>query len=115
MLSRFKPVPTIMAVAVMALLAGPSAAQQRGSSTGSTSVQASTLHRVNVGVGMSVPVDLPTDAHDVIIADPKIANAIVRSSRKAFVVGVKLGTTNIFFLDVEGRQIAVWRSMSGRI
>ena len=106
MLSRFQPVPALLALALAATLALPASAQQlRGVQTGQTSVQSSTMHRVSVGVGMSVPVDLPTDAQDVIIADPKIANAIVRSSRKAFVVGVKLGTTNIFFLDAEGRQI----------
>ena len=36
-----------------------------------------------LGVGKSMVVDLPRDAKDVLVADPKIANAVVRSSRRA--------------------------------
>jgi pilus assembly protein CpaC len=59
-----------------------------------------------LGVGKSVVVDLPRDIKDVLVADPKIANAVVRSSRRAYLIGVAVGQTNIFFFDVEGKQIA---------
>ena len=39
-------------------------------------------------------------------ADPKIANAIVRSSRRAYIIGVAVGQTNFFFFDAEGKQMA---------
>lgn len=61
---------------------------------------------VPLGVGKSVIVDLPRDAKDVLVADPLIANAVVRSARRAYVIGVKVGQTNLFFFDSEGRQIA---------
>ena len=51
-------------------------------------------------------IDLPRDIKDVLVADPKIANAVVRSSRRAYIIGVKVGQTNVFFFDAEGRQIA---------
>ena len=51
-------------------------------------------------------IDLPRDIKDVLVADPKIANAVVRSSRRAYLIGVAVGQTNIFFFDAEGRQIA---------
>lgn len=70
--------------------------------------------RVSIGVGKSVPIELPRDARDVIVANPAIANAVVRSARRAFVIGVAVGQTNIFFLDGEGRQIAGFDIEVGR-
>ncbi|HVY56749.1 MAG TPA: type II and III secretion system protein family protein [Xanthobacteraceae bacterium] len=61
---------------------------------------------VPLGVGKSVVVDLPRDVKDVLVADPKIANAVVRSSRRAYLIGVAVGQTNVFFFDADGRQIA---------
>jgi pilus assembly protein CpaC len=61
---------------------------------------------VPLGVGKSVAIDLPTDIKDVLVADPKIANAVIRSSRRVYMIGVKIGQTNIFFFDAQGRQIA---------
>src|SRR6185369_4576576 len=38
-----------------------------------------------LGVGKSVVVDLPADIKDVLVADPKIANAVVRTARRAYI------------------------------
>jgi len=61
---------------------------------------------VTLGVSKSVVIDLPRDVKDVLVADPKIANAVVRSSRRAFIIGSAVGQTNVFFFDAEGKQIA---------
>lgn len=61
---------------------------------------------VPLGIGKSVVLDLPRDIKDVLVADPTVANAVVRSSRRAYIIGVKVGQTNMFFFDAEGRQIA---------
>ncbi len=61
---------------------------------------------VALGVSKSVVIDLPRDIKDVLVADPKIANAIVRSSRRAYIIGIGVGETNVFFFDAEGKQIA---------
>jgi pilus assembly protein CpaC len=61
---------------------------------------------VPLGIGKSVVVDLPRDIKDVLVADPKIANAVVRSSRRVYLIGATIGQTNIFFFDTDGRQIA---------
>ncbi len=61
---------------------------------------------VPLGVGKSVAIDLPRDIKDVLVADPKIANAVIRSSRRVYMIGVKVGQTNIFFFDAKGHQIA---------
>ncbi len=61
---------------------------------------------VPLGIGKSVAIDLPTDIKDVLVADPKTANAVIRSSRRVYIIGVAVGQTNIFFFDAEGKQIA---------
>ena len=42
----------------------------------------------------------------MLVADPKIANAVMRTSRRAYLIGVAIGQTSVFFFDAEGRQIA---------
>ena len=61
---------------------------------------------IPLGIGKSVAIDLPADIKDVLVADPKIANAVIRSSRRVYMIGVAVGQTNIFFFDADGRQIA---------
>jgi pilus assembly protein CpaC len=59
-----------------------------------------------LGVGKSAVVDLPRDAKDVLVADPKIANAVVRSSKRAYIIGAAVGQTNVVFFDADGQQVA---------
>ena len=59
-----------------------------------------------LGVGKSVVVDLPRSAKDVLVGDPKIANAVIRSSQRAYVIGMAVGQTNIVFFDADGQPIA---------
>ena len=62
---------------------------------------------MSLGVSKSVVIDLPRDIKDVLVADPKIANAVVRSSRPAHSSSVStVGQTSVFFFDAEGKQIA---------
>jgi pilus assembly protein CpaC len=61
---------------------------------------------IPLGIGKSVAIDLPADIKDVLVADPKIANAVIRSSRRVYMIGVTIGQTNIFFFDAAGKQIA---------
>jgi pilus assembly protein CpaC len=61
---------------------------------------------IPLGIGKSVAIDLPSDIKDVLVADPKIANAVIRSSRRVYMIGVAIGQTNIFFFDADGKQIA---------
>jgi pilus assembly protein CpaC len=54
----------------------------------------------------------------VLVSDPKIANAVIRTSRRAYLIGAAVGQTSIFFFDADGRQlgafdIAVTRDLNG--
>ena len=63
---------------------------------------------VSLGIGKSFVIDLPREIKDVLVADPKIANAVVRSTQRAYVIGAAVGQTNIIFFDSTGAQIAAY-------
>jgi pilus assembly protein CpaC len=73
---------------------------------------------LSLGIGKSVVIDLPRDAKDVLVADPKIANAVIRSPQRAYIIGSGVGQTNVVFFDAAGEQIssydiAVKRDLNG--
>ncbi len=63
--------------------------------------------RLDLELNKSLIVDLPYDAAEVIVSQPAVAGAIMRTKSRAIVQGVGAGDTNIFFLDEEGRTITV--------
>jgi pilus assembly protein CpaC len=63
---------------------------------------------LSLGVGKSIVIDLPRDIKDVLVADPKIANTVVRSAQRAYIIGAAVGQTNIVFFDSAGQQIAAY-------
>src|SRR3954465_4725404 len=63
---------------------------------------------LSLGVGKSIVIDLPRDIKDVLVADPKIANAVVRSAQRAYIIGAAVGQTNVVFFDAAGQQVAAY-------
>ncbi len=60
---------------------------------------------VRMGINKSVVVRLPADARDVIVGNPEIVDAVVRTKNTAYLFARKMGQTNIFFFDANGQQI----------
>ena len=69
---------------------------------------------LQLGVGRSVIVDLPQDASEIFVGDPKVANAVVRSARRLYVAAAANGQTTIFALAADGRKIATIDVTVGR-
>ncbi len=65
-------------------------------------------HFLALGIGKSVVIDLPREVKDVLVADPKIANAVIRSEQRAYIIGSAIGQTNVVFFDASGQQIAAY-------
>ncbi|MGI9379384.1 MAG: type II and III secretion system protein family protein [Methyloligellaceae bacterium] len=61
---------------------------------------------IKIGLNKSVVVELPVDLRDVLVSNPKVLDAVVQSSRRAYLIGVKTGQANIHFFDKEGGHIA---------
>jgi pilus assembly protein CpaC len=95
------------AVAALALYPAPSPVVAADSDALPVAVGGPVKQRfLALGVGKSVVVDLPRDVKDVLVADPKIANAVVRSSQRAYIIGAAVGQTNVVFFDADGQQVA---------
>lgn len=94
--------------------AAPAAAADKAMALGGYGASLEGAEHVHLGIGKSFVVDLPADASEVLVADPRIANAIVRSASKAYIIGVALGDTDIIFFDRAGNQIRALAVSVGR-
>lgn len=61
---------------------------------------------VHLPLSKSKIVDFDDEIRDVLVSDPKIADAIVRSSKRLYLIGNKFGTTNVVVFGASGRPIA---------
>jgi pilus assembly protein CpaC len=60
---------------------------------------------VRLGLNKSMVIRLPTATRDVLLGNPAIVDAVVRTQNTAYLFAKSLGQTNAFFFDAEGRQI----------
>jgi pilus assembly protein CpaC len=60
---------------------------------------------IKLGLNKAVIIQLDAEARDVLVSNPKIVDAVIRSPHRIFLLGVSPGTTNAFFFDGAGRQI----------
>jgi pilus assembly protein CpaC len=114
---RMKTAPLIARalsfVAVSALILNPAlspalATDYRVASANTAPADSLNARSLTLGISKSLVVDLPRDVKDVLVADPKIANAVVRSSKRAYIIGAAVGQTNIIFFDADGQQMAAY-------
>lgn len=61
---------------------------------------------VQLPLSKSKILDFDEDIRDVLVSDPKVADAVVRSSRRLYLIGNKFGITNIVVFGASGRPIA---------
>ncbi len=78
------------------------------------STEATMVRRIQMGTGKSTIIDLPQDAAEIFVGNPQVANAVVRSARKLYIIGIANGQTSVFALDKEGHQIAELEISIGR-
>lgn len=64
------------------------------------------VRNISMGVGRSIIVNLPRDAAEVFVGAPGIANAIVRSPRRIYIMAAATGQTSIRAMDAAGNEIA---------
>ena len=96
----------LSAVLVATAIAEPAAAQR-----GSQPVRISVGGDSEVSQSLVLPlnkaaiVELPRAAVDVLVSQPSVVDAVVRSPRRVYLLGLEIGQTNVFFFDGAGRQI----------
>ena len=62
-------------------------------------------HHLNLGINKAVIIELPEDARDVLVSNPQVVDAVVRTPRQVYVVGMKAGPANAFFFTASGKQL----------
>ena len=90
---------------VMAAFAWMSAATHAGAADTRMAMPGQS-ESVRLGLNKSLVIDLPRDARDVLVSNPAIADAVMRTARRAYLIGMEVGQTNVFFFDEHGTQIA---------
>ncbi len=60
---------------------------------------------IDIALNKATIIELPVAARDVLVSDPEIVDAVVRTSRRTYLLGRKVGQTNAFFFDESGNQI----------
>lgn len=60
---------------------------------------------VRIGLDKSIIIHLPENARDVVVGNPEIVDAMVRTQNTAYLFARKQGQTNVFFFNAEGQQI----------
>lgn len=73
----------------------------------STKVRAAKASQsIKLGLNKSIVIDLPADAYDILVANPAVADAVTRTSRRIYLFGKGVGETNIFVFGANGEQVA---------
>ncbi|CDX61850.1 Type II and III secretion system protein [Mesorhizobium plurifarium] len=114
-----KLLPVLVAAAIGSFLVGTSAPGLVEAKAASAGVSASVAtQRVKLGLNKSVVIDLPSDAYDILVANPAVADAVTRTARRIYLFGKAVGETNIFVFGPNGEQIvsldlAVERDVAG--
>jgi pilus assembly protein CpaC len=90
----------LIAVAAVGLPVSPARAQ------GVLAVAGGNAHvTVKLGLDKSRIVDLPRDARDILVSNPDIAEAVIRTPRRIYITGVAVGQSNIIVFDRAGAEV----------
>jgi pilus assembly protein CpaC len=89
---------------------GADAEQARGDDGAGTrlitvSTNTGRTERITLALGKAAVVRLDNDARDVLVSDPSVVDAVVRTPRRIFLMAHKVGQTNAFFFDGAGHQV----------
>jgi pilus assembly protein CpaC len=66
---------------------------------------ASGHQRLTLSLDKAAVIQLDADARDVLVSNPDMVDAVVRTPRRIFLLATKVGQTNAFFFDAAGKQI----------
>jgi len=66
---------------------------------------ASGHQRLVLSLDKAAVVQLDEDARDVLVSNPDLVDAVIRTPRRIFLLASKVGQTNAFFFNAQGKQI----------
>lgn len=63
------------------------------------------IKRIILPLNKAAVIDLPSEAVDVLVSNPKIVEAVIRTPKRSYLMGVEVGQANAFYFDKDGKQI----------
>ena len=105
------PVLSIAAALVFVAADGALASPRADEDGAARVISVSTRSNGPVHQSLVLPLDkaaivqIDADARDVLVSNPEIVDAVVRTPRRIFLLAMKGGQTNAFFFDAAGRQL----------
>ncbi len=103
------PRPTVAALALAAAVAALAAAPAPARAQATQRIVSSEERPdrvVHLALSKSKILDFDEEIRDILVSDPKIADAVVRSSKRLYLIGNKFGTTNVVVFGANGRAVA---------
>jgi pilus assembly protein CpaC len=85
--------------------AAPAAPAEPGVLHVDLSTAGTAARSLNLPFGKSAIVDLPEDVRDVLVTNPAVADAVLRSRRRISVLGIAPGDTDAVFFDDAGKRM----------
>lgn len=105
MLASFQRKLLAAIIGLAAIFVGVGVAPARADSVETVAPNDSLSKTVKLGLNKSLVVDLPRDARDVLISNPAIADAVMRTPRRIYLTGIAIGEASIMVFDRAGQQI----------
>ena len=102
-----------LAMSLLGAFATSASAQQPPARQTETRANAP-VRKLTLPLGKSVIIDLPRDAAEIFVGDPKVVEAVVRSARKIYIIGAAKGQTSVYAIDGQGAPISEIQISIGR-
>ncbi len=61
--------------------------------------------RITIGVDKSMLIELPVDLENVLVSNPEVVNAVVKSQRQVYLLAKDQGEANAFFMGANGQKV----------
>ncbi|MDP2260014.1 MAG: type II and III secretion system protein family protein [Caulobacter sp.] len=98
--------PAVLAQAIDAQGGGLAGMAGSGSTTVRVDLAAGGVSQdLSLPRGKSAIIELPVDVRDILITNPAVADAVLRTPRRIYVLGMTSGQTDAILFDASGRRI----------
>jgi pilus assembly protein CpaC len=63
------------------------------------------IRRITIGIDKSMLVELPVDLENVLVSNPDVVNAVVKTQRQVYLLAKDQGEANAFFMGANGQKV----------
>ena len=102
----FSLLPLVMLACMVSLMFAVAASDAQAGSEMRIKAASANGRNIEVGLNKSMVIETPKDVRDVLVSSPTVADAVVRTPRRVYILGMQIGQANVILFDGDGNQIA---------